>query len=253
MRSNKTGLSPRFGFLLFIILALFAALLVLRQVVTNHARASHSDWEVKARHLIDQLQSAGSKLRSQENLLGNFHNMSEDQLVQKALETPPELVHKLGELRYEFSKTLLSLWILTGTCRFNDIASDDLAQEVDTIVRRYEEFVSENIDSDQVRLLHESIHDNCAAIDSEYCLFAISVLQEHISFENFVRIPADGLLTRIAQESRTRARDDLLAWYSKDFGCLKWDRTLERFTNGCGTGGLRLPESVLGILRNEPY
>jgi hypothetical protein len=143
------------------------------------------------------------------------------------------------------------LWILTGHCLFDDIPCDKLVHNAPIIAERYRKFVCRygNVPIEEVLL--KSMEANIELMTTEYCIPALSIMQQKINFENLVYFGSGyPECYPIPAEDRAKAHKAMLQWLEENKKRFVWYSKFGIFCRDSAAAyrSFTLPADVVKVL-----
>jgi|GEM_PF-2172820 len=170
---------------------------------------NQKDWRIYARQTIKQLIHINEEYIKEKNKIYREYPSGQsyelDQKIAFLLgkdikDITPELRSRYWLAKYRTEKYVnlesdikmycYDLWEATGRSCFLDIPCNELPDNVQIVIKRYNEYMSNNLDVSKEVLLRKAIQETVEAIDTEYCNWALEVIKKYVSFKGGFGPPA---------------------------------------------------------------
>lgn len=208
-------------------------------------------WVRDAKNLVSTLRSASQSLKKINKGIGNWDNVTEDDALYRILSTPTDYLAKAYELTYEIDSSLLELWIVTGHCLYDDILLSDIERSADLICERYINFINVNSAVNRQALVEEGIYKTIELLDSDYCWFALIVIQRHVEFGNHVLITIMSARRGCAVSTQKTIYSAMSDRLSRLGSLVRWNSALGRFTPSDPSRNLMIPKEIIDVIDTE--
>jgi hypothetical protein len=122
------------------------------------------------------------------------------------------------------------LWILSGHCLFGDIPCDSVVYNAPKISKKYEKFIREYAKTPREEILLKSVEANIELIPTEYCVPALTIIQQRVSFENTIYLGAGyPQCIPIQSDKRAKAHKAMRQWFEGNKKRLVWNASFGEF------------------------
>jgi hypothetical protein len=148
-----------------------------------------------------------------------------------------DMMTKAEELRAQF----FNLWSVTRHCAFSDIPCDDLVARAREVLDRYRHYIGMTERLSPEQRMRAGLEEDVDLLASEYWYPALVMMQEIVSFHQFIGISGDYECRNIAPARRAELRRLMTQWVKDNEKRVVFDAAQQRFVQAGSHDSFDLP------------